>query len=139
MSPAYWMGLLGALTASPVAGQSSSLQKTADQAREAWAGHQIGRLILGSDSVLIQLPGARPSVPVTREQAAALLRDFFRGSEEVQTDLGRVRRSGSGKALIEILRQYRISGTLETRRLSALLGYALVGGTWRLSEVRVSP
>jgi hypothetical protein len=139
MRRALLLAFLVASVGSPAAGQSGSLDKTADQAREAWYGHQVARLVRGSDSILVQLPGARPSLPVTRDQAAALLRDFFRGSEEVQTDVGRVRRSGTSRALIEIIRQYRVSGTLDVRRHSALLGYALVDATWRLAEVRVSP
>ena len=133
------MALLLTLLALPVAGQSASLQKTADQARDAWFGHEVSRLVRGSDSILVQLPGASPSVPVSRDQAAALLRNFFRTSEEVQTDLGRVRKSGNDRALVEILRQYRVSGTMEVRRHSALLGYTLVQDSWKLVEVRISP
>ena len=139
MKRAVWLALLVVSLRTPAAAQSGSLDKTADQARDAWYGHQIQRLIRGSDSILVQLPGARPSLPVARDQAAALLRDFFRGSEEVQTDRGRVRKSGTTRALVDILRQYRVSGTLDVRRHSALLGYTLIDATWRLAEVRVSP
>jgi len=139
MKRGVWMALLITLAASPAPGQSASLQKTADQARDAWFGHEVSQLVRGSDSILVQLPGASPSVPVSRDQAVALLRNFFRTSEEVQTDLGRVHKSGNDRALVEILRQYRVTGTMEVRRHSALLGYSLVQDSWRLVEVRISP
>jgi hypothetical protein len=139
MKPGVWIALLISLAASPAPGQSASLEKTANQARDAWFGHEVSRLVRGSDSILVQLPGASPSVPVSRDQAAALLREFFRTSEEVQTDLGRVRKSGNDRALVEILRQYRVTGTMEVRRHSALLGYSLVQDSWRLVELRISP
>jgi len=41
--------------------------------------------------------------------------------------------------LVEILRQYRVTGTMEVRRHSALLGYSLVQDSWRLVELRISP
>ena len=134
-----WMALLVTLAASPAPGQSASLDKTAASARDAWFGHEVNRLVRGSDSILVQLPGASPAGPVSRDQAVALLRNFFRTSEEVQTDLGRVRKSGNDRALVEILRQYRVSGTMEVRRHSALLGYSLVQDSWKLVEVRISP
>lgn len=133
------MALLVTLAASAAPAQSASLERTAASARDAWFGHEVNRLLHGSDSVLVQLPGASPAGPVPRDQAVTLLRNFFRTSEEVQTDLGRVRKSGNDRALVEILRQYRVSGTMEVRRHSALLGYSLVKDSWKLVEVRISP
>jgi len=44
MKPGVWIALLLSLAASPAPGQSASLDKTANQARDAWFGHEVSRL-----------------------------------------------------------------------------------------------
>ena len=65
-------GLL-VLAAAPLAGQSS-LGEAADQARRAWLAHDAAALVAHSPSLVLQTPGADPSSPLGRAQAAELLR-----------------------------------------------------------------
>lgn len=115
-----------------------SLDAAAQAARQAWEGHDMVTLVAGGARTLIQLPGADPSGPVGRDQAVALLRDYVRGTEEVETVVRTAREVGPGRGFVELIRRYRVVGTQQVRSQSLLLGYVRGNGSWVLAEVRIS-
>jgi hypothetical protein len=133
------MGLALALTGSLAATASAqSLDAAAQAARRAWEVHDMATLVAGAARTLIQLPGADPSGPVGRDQAAALLRDYIRGTQEVETVVRTAREVGPGRGFVELIRRYRVVGTQQVRSQSLLLGYVRGNGPWVLAEVRIS-
>jgi len=95
-------------------------------------------LVASAPRVLVQLPGADPSAPVEREQAAALLREFMAESQEVQTAVRAAREVSPGRGYVELVRDYRVRGTDTVRRQSVLLGYRKEGDRWVLTELRIT-
>jgi hypothetical protein len=87
--------------------------------------------------LLIQLPGADPSVALGPAQAAALLADFLATAQEVETVVLAAREVGPGRGYVELQRRYRISGTQNVRTQVLLLGYRLEKERWSLVELRV--
>lgn len=123
----------------PVLGQAQerALEQAAEQAREAWFAHNAAALVANSPRLLIQLPGADPSVALGREQAAALLADFLASAHEVETSIRAAREVEQGRGYVELQRRYRVSGTQDVRTQSLLLGYRLSQDGWVLVELRV--
>jgi hypothetical protein len=121
----------------PVAAQSKDLDVVAEQARAAWFGHDPASLIADSRRVVIQLPGANPSVALGPAQAAALLSDFMAPAQEVETGVRAAREVEPGRGYVELQRQYRVSGTQNVRIQVLLLGYRLEESGWSLIEIRV--
>ena len=67
------------LAAAPALGnaQGNDLDQAAEKARQAWFAHNTAALVAQSPRLLIQLPGAEPSVALGPDQAAALLSNFL--------------------------------------------------------------
>ena len=63
--------------------QDAELKVAAERARQAWFAHDASALVADSPRLLIQLPGAEPSVALGPDQAAALLSDFVASGQEV--------------------------------------------------------
>jgi hypothetical protein len=128
-----------ALAGIPAAGsaQATDLEAAAERARQAWFGHDVATLVANSPRLLIQLPGADPSVALGPAQAAALLADFVAPAQEVETMVGAAREVEPGRGYVELQRQYRVAGTQNVRIQILLLGYRLDETGWSLVEFRV--
>jgi hypothetical protein len=127
------------LSAVPCAGmaQASDLEHAAERARRAWFTHDAAALVAHSPRLLIQLPGADPSVALGPAQAAALLADFLAPAQEVETLVRAAREVEPGRGYVELQRQYRVAGTQNVRLQALLLGYRLDPVGWTLVEFRV--
>jgi hypothetical protein len=117
--------------------QSKDLERAADRARKAWFAHDAAGLVAGSPRLLIQLPGADPSVALGPAQAAALLADFLASAQEVETVVRAAREVEPGRGYVELQRQYRVAGTQNVRLQGLLLGYRRSRAGWTLVEFRV--
>lgn len=128
-----------ALLGIPRAGsaQEDALEQAAERARRAWFAHNPAELIGKSPRVLIQLPGADPSVALGPAQAAALLRDFLAPSQEVEVLVRAARQVEPERGYVELQRRYRVTGTQDVRGQVLLLGYRQDGTGWTLEEFRV--
>ena len=113
------------------------LSEAAERARAAWFAHDASGLVASSPRLLVQLPGADPSVALGPEQAAALLQDFLATGQEVETVVRAAREVEPGRGYVELMRHYRVAGTQEVRTQSLLLGYRLARQGWMLVELRV--
>jgi hypothetical protein len=133
------IGFLLALGQSSVGAQEEALNQAANVARTALEQHDTEALLAAAgDGVRIQLPGAEPSAPVSKAQGAALVGLYLDGGEEVATTVGAARVISAGRGYVELVREYRVAGTAETRQQSVLLGYRLAGDEWVLSELRIA-
>jgi hypothetical protein len=123
----------------PAAGmaQATDLDAAAERARQAWFAHDAATLVANSPRLLIQLPGADPSVALGPAQAAALLTDFVAPAQEVETVVRAAREVEPGRGYVELQRQYRVAGTQNVRIQILLLGYRLNETGWSLVEFRV--
>jgi hypothetical protein len=123
----------------PVAGkaQENGLDQAAEAARRAWLAHEPAALIGGSPRVLIQLPGADPSIALGPAQAAALLADFLAPAQEVEVSVRAARQVEPGRGYVELRRRYRVAGTQDVRSQVLLLGYRRGLSGWSLVEFRV--
>jgi hypothetical protein len=117
--------------------QESSLAQAAERARQAWVAHSPAALIGNSPRLLIQLPGADPSVALGPAQAAALLGDFLAPSQEVEVLVRAARQVEPERGYVELQRRYRVTGTQDVRSQVLLLGYRQEGAGWTLVEFRV--
>lgn len=131
------IGLLLAGAPLAVGAQQPDLAVAAEQARRAWFDHDARALVAESPRLLVQLPGADPSVALGPDQAAALLADFMVQGQEVETLVRAAREVESGRGYVELQRRYRVAGTQDVRQQSLLLGYRLGREGWRLVELRV--
>ena len=118
-------------------GQQMQLDAAAESARQAWFDHNARALVAEAPRLLVQLPGADPSIALGPAQAAALLRDYMVQGEEVETVVRAAREVESGRGYVELQRSYRIAGTQDVRTQSLLLGYRLLSTGWRLVELRI--
>jgi hypothetical protein len=128
-----------ALAILPVAGhaQDSDLDVAAERARQAWVEHNVAALVAESPRLLIQLPGAEPSVALGPDQAAALLSNFLESGQEVETLVRAAREVGPRRGYVELQRKYRVAGTQNVRVQVLLLGYRRDQNRWTLVEFRV--
>jgi hypothetical protein len=117
--------------------QERNLAAAAERAREAWAAHDAAALVAQSPRLLVQLPGAEPSVALGPDQAAALLADFLASGQEVEVRVRAAREVGAGRGYVELQRKYRVAGTQNIKNQVLLLGYRLRQGRWILVEFRV--
>ena len=117
--------------------QAPDLGAAAERARQAWFAHAAATLVANSPRLLIQLPGADPSVALGPEQAAALLADFVAPAQEVETVVRAAREVEPGRGYVELQRRYRVAGTQNVRIQILLLGYRLNETGWTLVEFRV--
>ena len=107
--------------------------RAAERARRAWLAHNPAALIAGSPRLLIQLPGADPSVALGPAQAAALLADFLAPAQEVEVLVRAAREVEPGRGYVELQRRYRVSGTQDVRMqvlLSELSPGRQAAGAW---------
>lgn len=119
---------------------STSIAATAEQARVSWHAHDArGLMASAAQGVQVQLPGADPSGPVSREQGAALLSEYLENAEEVATVVRAARVVSPQRGFVELGRRYRVAGTREERTGRVLLSYRQDGGEWVLVELRVGP
>jgi ketosteroid isomerase-like protein len=123
------------LAAGPLAAQSS-LADAAAQARRAWLAHDVDALVAHSPSLVLQIPGADPSSPLVRAQAAELLKRYFRPAEERAVEVRTVREVEPGRGFVELERRYVVSGTSDERRETVFLGFQFRYGRWVLAELR---
>jgi hypothetical protein len=134
-------GLMAALilvvAPASAAAQQSGLEHAAERARRAWYTHDPAALVANSPRLVIQLPGADPSVALGPAQAAALLADFLAPAEEVETVVRAAREVEPGRGYVELHRRYRVTRTQDVRDQVLLLGYRLDRGGWSLVELRV--
>jgi hypothetical protein len=119
------------------AGQQNALTEAAEAARAAWFEHDARGLVADAPRLLVQLPGADPSIALGPAQAAALLTDFMVQGQEVETLVRAAKEVEPGRGYVELERRYRIAGTEDVRVQSLLLGYRLLRTGWRLVELRV--
>jgi hypothetical protein len=117
--------------------QQARLADAAEEARQAWFAHDARGLVADAPRLLVQLPGADPSVALGPAQAAALLTDFMVQGQEVETVVQAAKEVEPGRGYVELRRRYRIAGTQDVRTQSLLLGYRLLGSGWRLVELRI--
>ncbi len=130
--------LLALLCLPPAAeAQRAALDEAAEEARVAWLEHDARRLVADAPRLLVQLPGADPSIALGPAQAAALLSDFMVQGQEVETLVRAAKEVEPGRGYVELRRRYRIAGTQDVRTQSLLLGYRLLRTGWRLVELRV--
>jgi hypothetical protein len=120
-----------------VSAQQGDLRAAAERARRAWLSHDVGALVAESPRLVIQLPGAEPSVALGPDQAAALLSNFLDSGQEVETVVRAARQVGPSRGYVELQRRYRVAGTQNIRVQVILLGYRRIQGGWRLVEFRV--
>jgi hypothetical protein len=126
------------LAAAPAAGnaQGTELDQAAEKARQAWFAHNTAALVAESPRLLIQLPGAEPSVALGPDQAAALLSNFLSNGQEVETVVRAAREVAPSQGYVELQRKYRVVGTQNVRTQILLLGYRRSPGGWTLVEFR---
>ena len=126
------------LAAAPTAGnaQGNELDQAAEKARQAWFAHNTAALVAESPRLLIQLPGAEPSVALGPDQAAALLSNFLSNGQEVETVVRAAREVAPSQGYVELQRKYRVVGTQNVRTQVLLLGYRRSQGGWTLVEFR---
>jgi hypothetical protein len=131
--------ILLAVIVAPIAatGQQKALTEAAEEARAAWFAHDARGLVADAPRLLVQLPGADPSIALGPAQAAALLRDFMVQGQEVETVVRAAKEVEPGRGYVELQRRYRIAGTEDVRVQSLLLGYRLLRTGWQLVELRV--
>jgi hypothetical protein len=128
--------VLAVLLAAAIA-QGSDLDEAAERARQAWFAHDPAALVAESPRLLIQLPGAEPSVALGPDQAAALLSSFVASGQEVETVVRAAREVGARRGYVELQRKYRVAGTQNVRVQVLLLGYRRSQAGWTLVEFRV--
>ncbi len=126
------------LAAAPALGnaQGNDLDQAAEKARQAWFAHNTAALVAESPRLLIQLPGAEPSVALGPDQAAALLSNFLSNGQEVETVVRAAREVAPSQGYVELQRKYRVVGTQNVRTQVLLLGYRRSPGGWTLVEFR---
>jgi hypothetical protein len=131
--------MMMALMASPqvAPAQDSALVQAAERARKAWLGHDASTLVANSPRLLIQLPGADPSVALGPDQAAALLANFMGPAQEVEALVLAAREVESGRGYVELQRRYKVAGTQNVRTQVLLLSYRQGPRGWSLIEFRV--
>ena len=125
------------LAPAPAPAQQALLSQAAESARQAWFEHDARGLVADAPRLLVQLPGADPSVALGPAQAAALLTDYMVQGQEVETVVRAAREVEPGRGYVELQRRFRIAGTQDVRTQSLLLGYRLVRSGWRLVELRI--
>jgi hypothetical protein len=140
MRTAWWWLSVSVLALPPAqAAAQATLPEAAERAKRAWAEHDAQALVGQSSNLVLQIPGADPSSPLGRSQAIELLRRYFRPAEERGLDVTAIREVEAGKGFVELTRRYVVAGTTELRRETLFLGYRMVGGEWRLVELRSAP
>src|SRR5207249_3598685 len=117
----------------------ASLAAAAEHAAGAWLAPDPQGLVGVSGSIALQIPGADPSSPLDRAQAAELLRRHWRTAVERSLTVRGVHELESGKGYAELERCYVVAGTSDERQETIFLGFRKVGASWWLTELRSAP
>ncbi|MBI3982685.1 MAG: hypothetical protein HY337_07215 [Gemmatimonadetes bacterium] len=115
------------------------LDRAAGRAREAWLRHDMAALFKESDTVRLQLPGVARSAALEPGQAARLLARYVGSAREVDLEVVGLRRAAEDHGYAETVRHFVIEGTADERSETVFIGFRLLGGMWRVREVRVVP
>ena len=134
---AFLIALVLLLAPGTARAQQGLLTEAAETARRAWFAHDARGLVADAPRLLVQLPGADPSIALGPAQAAALLSDYMVQAQEVETVIRAAKEVEPGRGYVELQRRYRIAGTQDVRIQSLLLGYRLLRTGWRLVELRI--
>ena len=121
------------------AAAQDELDNAIEKARFAWLEHDIPRMLRGSDTVRLHLPGVAQAYSVRPAQASRILSGFLRLASELSLTLRDIRKMGEGHAYAELERRYVVRGTAEERIETVYIGFRRVGGVWTLREIRVAP
>lgn len=113
------------------------LRRRAQAILAAWTAHDVPTILDGVRVVSLDLPGVRPAAPVSRDQAAALIRGYLAGTTERQLTLVAVRATGEERGFAELSREFRVTTGSASRSETILLGFRRGPPGWRLEEVRV--
>lgn len=119
--------------------QDGALAEAVERARSALAAHAVGSVVATSDTVRLQIPGVTVATALRPAQAAQLLSRYLKDAEERALELVQVRQHAADHAYAELIRRYVVRGTRDELRERVFLGFRMVGGEWRLREVRVTP
>jgi hypothetical protein len=86
--------------------------------------HDTQRLVAQSPNVILRIPGADPSSPLGRAQAAELPRRYLRLVEERSLGLREIKEvEGGQEGFVELQRRYIVTGTTDERRETLFLGF----------------
>ena len=120
-------------------GAQSPLHRAVETARLAWLQHDFSGLVKSSDTMRLQLPEVGRAPAVRPAHAAQMLEEYLLTANEVAFDLGRIREASEGHAYAQLVRRYVVQGTSDERVETVFFGFRLLGGQWRLREVRITP
>jgi len=93
------------------ASSQDSLARAAERVRRAWLAHDVQAIVGQSPRLVVQIPGADPSAPLERAQAAQLLRRHLQRVVE--------------RAVAD--RRYVVAGTSDERRETIFLRFSKAG------------
>jgi hypothetical protein len=128
-------GLLGAASLQ----QSDSLLVAARRAADQWMHHDFNAMVGTGSAVMVHLPGAEPSSPLRPTQAAALLKAFAEGEQELEVTILVARNVDPDRAYVEAQRVYQARGTDLHRSQALYFGFRRSGTGYRLVEIRALP
>ncbi len=132
-------GLVVALAAPRMLSAQAPLKDVVERARTAWLGHATQDLVAGSDIVRLRIPGVAVSQALRPGQAARLLARYLADADGEELVLREIRHVAEDHAYAEMARRYTVRGTSDERVEMLFFGFRIVGGEWRLREVRVAP
>ncbi len=134
---AAWVG--GGGSGGGIVAAQGTLPEAVEAARRAWLGHDAQALVSHSPNIELRIPGADPSSPLGRAQAAELLRRYLRPVEERSLEVRVMREVEAGKGFVELDRRFVVTGTSDVRRETVFLGFRRLEGRWVLTELRSAP
>lgn len=113
----------------------------AADARNAWSHRDFSAFVAASagNRILVSLPNVPASAPLPPDQAAALLRAYVQGTEEVNISVEAATEVDSTRGFVQLSRRYRLVGMSPERQAVILLAYRRGREAWVLAEVRIAP
>ncbi|MEZ4413637.1 MAG: hypothetical protein R2910_11680 [Gemmatimonadales bacterium] len=116
------------------------LTEVGDSARASWQRRDLRAFLApaGAGRLVVTLPAAGQSAPITAEQARAMLSSYVQGTQEVETVLQRAEVVDSAQGYVGLSRRYREVGIPGERQSVILLGYRRGRSAWVLTEVRIA-
>jgi hypothetical protein len=134
------VALLAGLASLPSRGTAQGdIERAVESTRQSWIEHDMAALVSGSDTVRLRIPGIAPSASLRPGQAARLLEQYVRPTQEVSFEVSSLRQLSDDHVYAEMVRVYVVKGTDQQRKETVLLGFRKIGGHWSLREVRVTP
>jgi hypothetical protein len=134
-----WLLVAALAVGVTAARQADSLLDAAHRAAALWMRHDFAALVGTGEAIMVHLPGAEPSSPLRPSQAAALLRAFAEGAQELDLTVLVVRNVDPDRAYVEAQRLYQVQGTEVQHTQTLYFGFRRVGPSYRLVEVRSLP